>query len=129
MTSKNNTLLRLSVAVVWLLTAAASLAYPHEQSIAMLERVGLHGDIADTALYAGIAMDVLMGVLTLPNFRSLQKWLWPLQGGVIIVYSIIILIWLPDYALHPFGVLIKNLPILAILWLLWCDAKQGDAHV
>ena len=128
MTSKN-TLLRLSVAAVWLLTAAASLAYPHEQSIALLERVGLCGNIADTSLYAGIAMDVLMGVLTLLNSRYLQKWLWPLQGAVIIVYSIIILIWLPDYALHPFGVLIKNLPILAILWLLWCEAKQGDANV
>lgn len=128
MTSKN-TLLRLSVAAVWLLTAAASLAYPHEQSIALLERVGLRGNIADMALYAGIAMDVLMGVLSLLNFRSLQKWLWPLQGGVIIVYSLIIAVCLPDYALHPFGVLIKNLPILAILWLLWCDAKQGEAHV
>ena len=128
MTSKN-TLLRLSVAAVWLLTAAASLAYPHEQSIALLERVGLRGNIADMALYAGIAMDVLMGVLSLLNFRSLQKWLWPLQGGVIIVYSLIIAVCLPDYALHPFGVLIKNLPILAILWLLWCDTKQGEAHV
>lgn len=128
MTSKN-TLLRLSVAAVWLLTAAASLAYPHDQSIALLERVGLRGNIADMALYAGIAMDVLMGVLSLLNFRSLQKWLWPLQGGVIIVYSLIIAVCLPDYALHPFGVLIKNLPILAILWLLWCEAKQGDANV
>ena len=128
MTSKN-TLLRLSVAAVWLLTAAASLAYPHDQSIALLERVGLRGNIADMALYAGIAMDVLMGVLSLLNFRSLQKWLWPLQGGVIIVYSLIIAVCLPDYALHPFGVLIKNLPSLAILWLLWCEAKQGDANV
>ena len=128
MTSKS-TLLRLSVAAVWLLTAAASLIYPHEQNMALLERVGLHGGVAVTALYAGIAMDVLMGALTLLNFRSLQKWLWPLQGGVIIVYSIIIVIWLPDYALHPFGVLIKNLPILAILWLLWREAKQGEANV
>jgi hypothetical protein len=128
MTTKS-TLLRLSVAAVWLLTAAASLVYPHEQNIALLERVGLHGGVADTALYAGIAMDILMGVLTLLNFRSWQKWLWPLQGAVIIVYSIIIAICLPDYALHPFGVLIKNLPILAILWLLWCEAKKGETHV
>ncbi len=123
------TLLRLSVAAVWLLTAAASLIYPHEQNITLLERVGLHAGVADTALYSGIAMDILMGVLTLLNFRSMQKWLWPLQGAVIIVYSIIIAIFLPDYALHPFGVLIKNLPILAILWLLWCEAKKGETHV
>jgi hypothetical protein len=38
---------------------------------------------------------------------------------------------LPDYALHPFGILIKNIPLLAILWILWRDAslQKGDQHV
>ena len=46
-------------------------------------------------------------------------------------YSIIIAVYLPDYALRPFGVLLKNIPILAILWILWREANQakGDEYV
>lgn len=123
--------LRLSLACVWLLTAAASLMYPQAQKMAMLERVGLYGTSALSALYAGIALDAAMGMLTLLNLRKMQKWLWLAQGLVIMIYSIIIAIYLPDYALHPFGVLIKNIPILAILWILWREATpgEGDKHV
>lgn len=129
--NKNGALLRISLAAVWLLTALASLAYPREQSIALLVRVGLHGATADFALHYGIVLDAAMGILTLLNLQSWQRWLWPLQGAVILTYSIIIAIYLPEYALHPFGMLIKNLPILAILWLLCKQAKtdEEDAHV
>lgn len=128
----NNTqLLRLSLAAVWLFTAAASMAYPQAENMAMLERVGLHGTTALGALYSGITLDAAMGVLTLLNLRTLQKWLWLVQGMVIMTYSIIIAVYLPDYALHPFGVLVKNIPILAILWILWREANQakGDEYV
>lgn len=124
-------ILRLSLAAVWLLTAAASAAYPQALNLEMLERVGLHGKNALGALYAGIMLDAAMGVLTLLNLRTLQQWLWLTQGIVIITYSLIIAIYLPDYALHPFGMLIKNIPLLAILWILWRAAKlqKGEAHV
>lgn len=124
-------LLRLSLACVWLLTAAASLMYPQAQNMAMLERVGLYGTSALSALYAGIALDAAMGVLTLLNLRMMQKRIWLAQGLVIISYSIIIAIYLPDYALHPFGILIKNIPIVAILWILWreTNSEKGDKHV
>lgn len=129
--AKTIPLLRLTLAGVWLLTAAASLAYPQAQSVAMLERVGLHGKIALAALYAGIALDTAMGVLTLINLRTMQQWLWLMQGAVIVTYSSIIAIYLPDYALHPFGMLIKNIPLLAILWILWRDTslQTGGQHV
>jgi DoxX-like family len=121
---KNNyLLLRLSLAAVWLLTAIASWAYPPAESLALLERVGLHGATAPSALYAGIVLDTIMGVLTLINLRALQKWLWLAQAVVILTYSIIIAIFLQEYALHPFGVLIKNLPMLAILWILWREPE------
>ena len=109
-------ILRLSLASVWLLTALASLHYPQAESLGLLDRVGLRGSIAIGALYAGIAIDMVMGLLTLIDLRALQKWLWLTQGIVIISYSIIIAIFLPEYALHPFGVLMKNIPMLAILW-------------
>jgi hypothetical protein len=130
--SRNNcTLLRLSLASVWLLSAAASVVYPQAASMALLERVGLHGIAAYSALHAGIVLDAAMGVLTLLNLRAQQKWLWLAQGGVIVAYSLIIAVCLPEYALHPFGVLVKNIPLLVILWMLWREANlaMGEQHV
>lgn len=124
-------LLRWSLAAVWLLTAIASWLYPQAQSLALLQRAGLGGVAAVSALYTGVALDALLGVLTLTNLRAMQKWLWLAQGVVIITYSSIIAVYLPEYALHPFGMLIKNLPLLAILWILWRkdSQKKGTANV
>jgi hypothetical protein len=124
-------LLRLALASVWLLSAIASLYYPHAQSMALLERTGLSGAAAYSALYAGIALDAAMGLLTLANLRGLQKWLWLAQGIVIVTYSVIIALYLPEYALHPFGVLIKNIPLLAILLILWRVSRlyKGASYV
>ena len=129
--NNNHVLLRLSLAAVWLLTAWAAWLYPQEQSIAMIERTGLHGNAAIFALYAGIALDGTLGVLTLINLRARQKWFWLTQGIVIIAYSFLIAVFLPEYTLHPFGMLIKNLPMLAILWILWHESNhpKGVDHV
>jgi len=125
----NHKVLRLSLASVWLLTALASCLYPQAESLALIERTGLNGTTAIVALFAGITIDITMGLLTLINLRKIQKWLWLTQGMVIITYSSIIATFLPDYALHPFGVLIKNIPMLAILWILWIDANQEEGEV
>lgn len=127
----NREIMRWSLASVWLLTALASWHYPEAQSLALLQRTGLDGNAAFAALYAGIALDALMGVLTLLNLRGKQKWLWLAQGVVILIYSAIILLCLPEYAVHPFGMLIKNLPILAMLWMLWHskNTHKESAHV
>lgn len=127
----NFKILRLSLAAVWLLTALASWRYPQNESLALTEKTGLNGATAFIALYVGIALDTVFGLLTLANIGDLQKWLWLMQGIVIITYSIIIAIYLPEYALHPFGVLIKNIPVLVILWILWREAAEskGSAHV
>lgn len=124
-------LLRMSLACVWLLTAVASWLYPQAQNLTLLQAVGLEGEQALLALYSGIMLDALMGVLTLLNPRTMQPWLWLTQAVVILFYSLIIALYLPDYAWHPFGILIKNIPILIILWLLWQNVKsnKGDKHV
>ncbi len=120
--------LRYSLASVWLLTALASLAWPQEESLALLARTGLAGHAALAALYAGITADLLMGILTLLKPSHWQRWLWPAQAAVILTYSVIILIQLPEIALHPFGMLIKNIPILTILWILWRNATKEKTH-
>lgn len=112
-------LLRLSLAVVWLATALVSLgAYPVQQSYALLARAGVPPAWQPLALWGASGLDLLFGVLTLWRFEG-QRWLWLAQGLLITFYSAVIALRLPHFWLHPYGPMTKNLPILALLALLW----------
>jgi uncharacterized protein YbjT (DUF2867 family) len=110
-------LLRASLAIVWLVSGIVSLGpYPIRESLAMLERVGLHGALALAALYGAAVLDIGLGLATWLVQR--RRWLWRLQIAVVLGYSAIIALKLPELWLHPFGPLVKNLPILAALVVL-----------
>ncbi|ANN67074.1 NAD(P)H-binding protein [Bordetella bronchialis] len=111
-------LLRWSIAVVWLVTAAVSaFGYPLQGSYALLDRAGVPAAWQPAALYGAIALDLLLGVALL--MRRRPRWIWAAQGALILGYTAIISLRLPEYWLHPYGPLVKNLPMLAALWLLY----------
>jgi hypothetical protein len=117
MTRLDVKVMRHALAIVWLATGLIVLCiYPKEDSLQLLARVGLKGIAADAVLYLGAILDLVMGVLTLTLRR---RWLWQWQALLIVGYTIIISIWLPEFWSHPFGPLLKNIPILALLWLLY----------
>lgn len=109
-------LLRMAIAVVWLVAAAVSLGlYPLEDSVAMVERTGLHGALALSAVYAGAGIDAIFGIATLLARRP--HYLWLAQIAVIVAYSIILTIAIPETWLHPFGPVVKNLPLLVAIMI------------
>ena len=109
-------LIRIVLAIVWMVTGVLSLGiFPRSESLEMLGAVGLHDDVALAALYGSASLDILLGVLTLTNPSQM---LWKAQAVLIIAYSIIIASCLPSFLLHPFGPVLKNLPMLLLLWLL-----------
>ncbi len=109
-------LMRYTLATVWLVTGLLSLGiFPVEQSLEMLGHTGLRGDPALVALYGSASLDIVLGILTLTRPSPV---LWRAQAALIVAYSIIIALGLPWYLLHPFGPVLKNLPILLLLWLL-----------
>lgn len=108
--------IRLTLAAVWIVTGALSLGiYPLDDSLALLSRIGLAGTPALIALYLGAIADIVLGLLTL--FMR-NKSLWITQGLLILAYTLIISIGMPEFWLHPFGPLLKNFPVLVLLWLL-----------
>lgn len=108
--------IRAIIALIWLATAAVSLGlYPIESSLALLDAAGLHGKIGLLALYAGAALDALLGLATLVYPR---RGVWVIQAALIVTYTLILTIALPEFWLHPFGPLLKNSAVLALLWLL-----------
>ena len=105
--------LRVSLAIVWLWSGLTSaFFYPTEQSLGLLSAVGLDGIEASIALYMLIVMDIALAIATLvvPSRR-----LWRLQLAIVFGYTLAVTIFLPAFWLHPFGPLLKNLPILAVL--------------
>jgi uncharacterized protein YbjT (DUF2867 family) len=117
--------LRMSLAAVWLVAGIVSMGvYPVDESYAMLARVGITGSIAPVALYGAAALDFAFGLGTL--FLQHRRLLWIAQATLIGVYTITITFFLPEFWLHPFGPLIKNLPILAAILLLYELEKHGS---
>lgn len=108
---------RYALAAVWLVTGIISLGiYPVEDSLKLLARVGFHGTFAVVTLYFEALLDIAIGLLTL---TKPSQWLWRLQTTIIVGYTAVISVFLPEFWLHPFGPLLKNLPILTLLWLLY----------
>jgi uncharacterized membrane protein YphA (DoxX/SURF4 family) len=113
-------LLRVAIAAVWLSAGIVSAGvYPLDQSAAMVEALGVSPEMATAWVYAGAAVDIVLGAATLALRRSRRPWLWLAQIAVIITYTMIISIWLPQFWLHPFGPVVKNIPLLAAIFLLY----------
>jgi DoxX-like family len=88
-------LFKIAIALVWLGSGIVSLGlYPIAQSLEFLEAVGLTGTRALTTLYAASLLDIALGVATLIYPRA---WLWGLQLGVVLLYSLIITLCLPSF--------------------------------
>lgn len=117
------TLMRLSIAFVWIYSGVVSLwVFPLSESYALLARVGLHGLAAGVALYGAALADLALGVATL---WSRATWIWPLQLLLIGGYSVIIAFALPEFWHHPFAPLAKNLPMMAGILMLWIMEQHG----
>jgi uncharacterized protein YbjT (DUF2867 family) len=103
-------LLRLSLALTWILAGIFSaFVHPQSESYALLTQVGLTGWAAPIALYGAAGLDLLLGLATLSN-----RWLRPALYGQLILmllYTLIISLFLPLWWAHPFGPVVKNLPI------------------
>jgi uncharacterized protein YbjT (DUF2867 family) len=109
--------LRFSIALVWIVTGIVSLGlYPVADSYALLARVGISGVLAPLMLYGAALLDLGFGVATLVLKK--RRVLWIAQLAVILFYTAVISWKLPEFWLHPYGPLLKNLPMVAAIWLL-----------
>jgi len=117
MTSTEIRWTRLTLATIWLVTGLVTLfVYAKQDSMALLARVGLTGVPAEITLYGGAVADIVFGMLTL---YARGKWLWIIQALLTGIYTLIITVGLPEFWAHPFGPILKNLPIFLLLWLLY----------
>lgn len=111
-------ILRISIALVWIVTAIVSaFVYPVADSHELLARTGIPQALRPLMLYGASAFDLLLGLGILGLER--RRRLWLAQLGLIGFYTVAIAWKLPEFLVHPYGPLTKNLPMLAAIWLLY----------
>jgi uncharacterized protein YbjT (DUF2867 family) len=110
--------LRWAMAAMWIATGLVSMfAYPREASLELLARTGITGMLGPVALHGAALLDIALGVAIL----ALPRWRRPAYLAQLLLitgYTVIITAFLPEYWAHPYGPVLKNLPLLAAIALL-----------
>ena len=115
-------LMRYVLAFVWIWTGIVSaFLYPQEQSYQLLSAVGISGVVLPIMLYSAAFIDFIIGISVLFAWRV--RLVAQLQIGMIVIYTIIISFALPDFWLHPFGPILKNLPLLIFI-VIWSVLEE-----
>jgi uncharacterized protein YbjT (DUF2867 family) len=110
-------LLRASVAGLWLITALVSALLPHESGVLqLLARCGFEGDLGVAVLVASCTLNTLLGISIL---HRPGPWTYAVQIGAVLGYTLTAAINMPELTIDHCGPLLKNLPLLAMLMLLW----------
>jgi uncharacterized protein YbjT (DUF2867 family)/uncharacterized membrane protein YphA (DoxX/SURF4 family) len=110
-------LLRMVIGFVWIWSGVVSaFLYPQALSLELLREIGVPIGLDIPLLYLASFLDIGIGVLTIVGYR-LQS-LLTLQAIVIVVYTLLLSILAPYHWLHPFGPVLKNLPLVVSIYIL-----------
>jgi uncharacterized protein YbjT (DUF2867 family) len=113
-------LLTLAMAVLWLWTAYVSWSvWPHEESRAWLAACGIPAALQEPMLLGASLADAALGLLLLASLLRPRSWVWALQLLLVGGYTLLLSVFLPGFWLQPFGPLSKNLPLLALMAVMW----------
>lgn len=104
-------MLLLSIAAMWITAGIFSWRYAGESGLALLGRLGLAPDMAQMAFAGACLLDIGLGIATLRPTRAI----WTLQLAVIGFYTAALSFAAPQLWLDPFGPLVKNLPLAALI--------------
>jgi peptidoglycan/LPS O-acetylase OafA/YrhL len=74
-------------------------------------------------------LDLLLGLATILVPAGRRGIVWAAQLLLIAGYTVLITLFLPEYWLHPYGPITKNVPLLAAIALLWAlESGSGKAR-
>lgn len=108
--------LRWSLAAVWLWTAGVSLWELNGASRQLLLEAGWHNaEGIQAVIISGALLDGLLGLALL---RYDHARVYHAALGATVAMTVLGTWLLPGLWLHPLGPLLKNLPIVALLWAL-----------
>jgi nucleoside-diphosphate-sugar epimerase len=102
--------LRLSIAFIWLVTGIVSAFVSSADGFRLLAQIGITGPLASLALYGTAYFEIALGLATALGWRV--RLLGTIQIVLMLGFTAILTLGIPELWLHPFGPLTKNIPLL-----------------
>ena len=100
---------------IWLMSGISTLI-SFEVSQDLISSLPINTQWADILIIAAALGDIALGLLLL--VAKLRRWIIMLQISVILMYSMIILVFMPELYLHPFTPIIKNMAMMVLAFYL-----------
>lgn len=104
---------RYSLAFLWVFTGLTSITFSPEIGYQILVSAKITGSLADVFVYAGGALDIILGLWLLTSFKI--KLCSIVQIAVIGLYTVLLTVIDASFWLHPFGPITKNIPIIVLI--------------
>ncbi|MBL4796820.1 MAG: DoxX-like family protein [Oleispira sp.] len=112
---------KITIALLWIVAGFTSVWGAPEIGYQILAQANIIDRYADVCIWLGSGVDIVLGCWILTGFKS--SWCGWMQVITIIVYSMILTVIAPEYWLHPFGLLTKNLPILVLIYIVFINKQ------
>ncbi len=110
-------LLRWIIGFVWIWSGIVSaFLYPRADALGLLHNIGIVAPLDVPILYFASLLDISMGILTIIGYKL--KFLLSFQILIIVVYTLLLTFMAPFHWLHPFGPVLKNLPLVFTIYIL-----------
>lgn len=104
-------MLLLGIAAMWITAGIVSWLHAGESGLALLARLGLAPELAQMAFAGACLLDIGLGIATLRPTRAI----WAVQLAVIGFYTAALSFVAPQLWIDPFGPLVKNIPLAALI--------------
>lgn len=120
--------LRYAMTFIWAWSALVSLFIVPEQALALLQAIGIAEHWRLFILWSAGLMDLALALLYFSPCRYWRSF-YALQLALVLIYSAIMAWALPETIWQPLAPLMKNVPILAVLFVLYRGANANKRLV
>lgn len=121
-----NIMARVSLAILWVFTGITSEFFAKDIGFEVLSSAGITGQFASVLISLSSLADVVVGLWVL--FGAKLRLCYLVQMVLIVGYSILLSFIAPDFWLHPFGPITKNIPILVFIYYLFQEQRIKTNH-
>ncbi len=105
----------MAVSFIWIWSGISSLI-SWDESLEIMNEIGANNQFAILFIWLGSLVDIVLGIAVFA--KKYRKKIILIQLLVMGIYMLILTVFAPHYWLHPFGVLSKNIPLIALSYYL-----------
>lgn len=113
-----------SLAFLWIFTGLTSIYFSPDIGYKILTNANITGSMADFSVYAGGALDIVLGFWLITSFKT--KLCCSIQVLIITAYTIMLTFIDASFWLHPFGPITKNFPIIVLIGYVYFASGNGN---